>query len=238
MNVIVNVYVYATIPQSLVFMVLILILLALNLSFKWRHLIFLLDLRQKPGRLVWLEQLLCEVLPFFNLESTTIIYDLAVYLKDGLYFGWDTSLGNSSLQVMFLTSFTFVFLLLVLVSLSVASLLFNLAFWYCFLKHRKVLLIKPPANVSVLVDFNTIIRTVQSSLVELIEMVDSAVSNDFMQVAFLGICLAFNPKLFFAVFLHLLWNYNCVCYLSFHWLFLLVNKERSFSLYSLWLFSY
>lgn len=95
MNVIVNVYVYSTIPQSLVFMVLILILLALNLSFKWRHLIFLLDIRQKPGRLVWLEQLLCEGLLSFNLESTTIIYDLAVYLKDGLYFGWDSSLGNS-----------------------------------------------------------------------------------------------------------------------------------------------
>ena len=114
-------------------------------------------------------------LPLIRKDYSTHMHGLEIYVKDGLPFAWDLSLENSAdsylcFRLALLHSVSYFFFLyqspfsaLCTVSYSISS------------KIDEVLSINPSADVFVFGDFTSIIRTGLPILVELINLVNSAI---------------------------------------------------------------
>ena len=74
-------------------------------------------------------------LPLIRKDSFNQMHSLAVYVKEGLPFAWDLSLGNCRFFLMFLTGFTLLSVSL-LFPLLITFFFFVHGFWLYFIKHR------------------------------------------------------------------------------------------------------
>ena len=113
-------------------------------------------------------------LPLIRKGYGTCMHGLAVYMKEGLPFAWDLSLGNSAdsylnFPLALFHSVSYFFFL------SRSPLSLCMVFYSISSSKEEVLSINPSANVFVFGVFNVIIRTSLPILVELIDLVNSAI---------------------------------------------------------------
>ena len=111
-------------------------------------------------------------LPLIRKGSSTCMHGLAVYMKEGLPFAWDLSLGNSADSYL---SFPLALFHSYFFFLSRSPLSLCMVFYSISSNKEEVLSINPSANVFVFGVFNVIIRTNLPILVELIDLVNSAI---------------------------------------------------------------
>ena len=113
-------------------------------------------------------------LPLIRKGYGTCMHGLAVYMKEGLPFAWDLSVGNSadsylSFPLVLFHSVSYFFFL------SRSPLSLCMVFYSIPSSKEEVLSINPSANVFVFGVFNVIIRTSLPLLVELIDLVNSTI---------------------------------------------------------------
>ena len=130
------------------------ILLIVSLSLNQTLLTFLLYVRQ-----TWMTQLILAIsvrgyLPLIRKDASTHMHGLVVYVKEGLPFGWDLSLENSSdsylcFQLALLHSVSYFFFLYRSPSSALCTVFDSISS-----NIDEVLSINPSANVFVFGDFN------------------------------------------------------------------------------------